>query len=125
MKNTAFDAKEKRELLAQGFSAEEIQQLEIQKDPSLWAETYLNDPEKPRSPLRLRDYQREMISYQGRKKVYRCGRRIGKSVSLAIEALWLAFVNEGIRILICTPYKQQTANLWKDGFNKLIKGSSS
>lgn len=123
MQKTTFDAREKRELLSKGFSPDEIKQLEIQRDPSLWAEYYLNDPEKPRVPLKLRDYQKQMISYQGRKKVYRCGRRIGKSVSLAIEALWLAFVNEGIRILICTPYKQQTANLWKDGFNKLIKGN--
>ena len=46
-----------------------------------------------------------------------------KSIALCIEALWLAFVNENVRILICTPYKQQTANLWKDGFNKLIKGN--
>jgi hypothetical protein len=122
-KNTTFDAREKRELLQKGFSPDEIQQLEIQRDPSVWAETYLTDPEHPRQPLKLRDYQKKMISYQGRKKVYRCGRRIGKSVSLAIEALWLCFVNEGIRILICTPYKQQTANLWKDGFNKLIKGN--
>lgn len=72
MSNTVFDAKEKRDLLKKGFSADEIQQLEIQRDPSLWAETYLTDPEHPRQPLKLRDYQKEMISYQGRKKVYRC-----------------------------------------------------
>ena len=124
MQNTGvFDAREKRDLLSKGFSTDEIKQLEIQRDPALWAETYLTDPERPRQPLKLRSYQKEMVSYQGKKKVYRCGRRIGKSVSLAVEALWLAFVNEGIRILICTPYKQQTANLWKDGFNKLIRGN--
>lgn len=123
LKEQAFNAKEKRLLLTQGFSPDDIKQLEIQRDPVIWAETYLMDPEKPRQPLKLRSYQKKMISYQGPKKVYRCGRRIGKSVSLAIEALWLAFVTEGVRILICTPYKQQTANLWKDGFNKLIKGN--
>lgn len=310
MNNITFDAKEKRRLLQQGFSVDEIIQLEIQRDPSLWAETYLTDPEQPRKPLRLRSYQRDMISCQDKKKVYRLGRRCvaedckillsngiwkqikdislgdivvsydkyklknglvinkwdngirdvfkiilnngqsieitsdhkmlsriktdekylltksgfhnkpvyrnkvrtlwytideglqvgdsicvvreyntfgtindettanqvnnkkhlkkqrsssktikwekilsithvgqkrvfdievkdyhnficngmvthncGKSIALAVEALWLCFVQEGVRILICTPFKQQTANLWKDGFNKLIKGN--
>ena len=123
MKTGVFDAKEKRDLLSKGFTQDEIKQLEIQRDPSLWAETYLIDPEHPRQTLKLRPYQKAMISYQGRKKVYRCGRRIGKSISLCVEALWLCFVNEGLRVLICTPYKTQTSNLWKDGFNKLIKGN--
>lgn len=67
-----FDAKEKRDLLKQGFSAEEIRQLEVQRSPALWAEMYLNDPEHPRTPLKLRPYQHEMLNYQGKKKVYRC-----------------------------------------------------
>ena len=72
MKTTGFDAKEKRDLLTKGFSSDEIKQLEIQRDPSLWAETYLIDPEHPRQSLKLRSYQKTMVSYQGRKKVYRC-----------------------------------------------------
>ena len=123
MPQTKFDAKFKRELLSKGFTHDEIIQLEIQQTPSLWAETYLNNPEKPNTPLKLRFYQSDIVNCNDKKIVLRMGRRNGKSIALCIKALHKAFTTEGIRILICTPYKIQTASIWKDGFLKLIKGN--
>ncbi|HLD91511.1 MAG TPA: terminase family protein [Patescibacteria group bacterium] len=116
-------AKEKKDLLIKGFTPDEIQQLEIQQSPSLWAETYLYDPEKPGKSLQLRSYQKDILECKSKKKVLRLGRRSGKSICLCIESLYKAFITENTRVLICTPYKIQTRNLWKDGFQKLIKGN--
>jgi replicative DNA helicase len=118
-----LSAAEKRDLLKEGLTPDEIKHLEIQLDPVIWAETFLRDPERPSKPLKVRFYQKEMLRCEARKKVYRCGRRIGKSIVLCIEMLWKAFCNEGKRILVCAPYKNQVQLLWKDGFNKLIRGN--
>ena len=42
------------------FTDEE--RLEQLSDPCLWAETNLQDPNKPAQPLRLRWYQKEIIN---------------------------------------------------------------
>lgn len=116
-------AADKREMLRRGWTKEEVQQFEIQLDPVLWAETYLRNPENPREPLSVRWYQANMLRCNQQNKVYRCGRRVGKSIVLCIEMLWKAFCNDDKRILVCAPYKNQVQQLWKDGFNKLIKGN--
>jgi len=116
-------AAQKRELVRQGWSKEDINHLSIQLDPVIWAETFLKDPENPRKALSVRWYQADMLRSESKQKVYRCGRRVGKSIVLCIEMLWKAFVNDDKRILVCAPYKNQVQQLWKDGFNKLIKGN--
>lgn len=121
MAEKTISAKEKRELLTKGFTAEEIKQLEIQLDPVKWCHTYLQNPEVPSKPFSLRDHQAEIIASKAKKKVLRIGRRGGKSIILCAEALYNAYTQSNFRILICTPYKVQTASLWKDGFLKLIK----
>lgn len=116
-------ANKKRELLKKGWSQEDVRALEIQLDPVLWAETNLKNPDDPAKPLKLRWYQKEMLRCPDKKKVFRLGRRCGKSITLCVEMLWKAFNNSHRTVLVCTPYKNQVAQLWKDGFHKLIKGN--
>jgi replicative DNA helicase len=119
----ALSNDETRRLKRLNFTQEEINHLEVIRDPALWAETYLRNPQNPRKPLKLRWYQKEMLRCQSMKKVYRLGRRSGKSISLCVEMLWKAFNHEDKMILVCTPYRSQVELLWKDGFMKLIKGN--
>lgn len=119
-----FTAKEKRELIREGFSPDEINHLEVQKDPVLWSETYMRNPDNPRKPLHLRWYQKEMLRCPDKRRVYRLGRRAGKSVTLCVDMVWKAFTNSDKQILVCAPYKKQIIDLWKDGFGKLIKGNA-
>lgn len=112
---------EKRELLKQGWSREEIEQLEIQQDPVLWAENFLRNPNNPLQPLKLRSYQKEILRCRAKKRVLRIGRRSGKSICLCVDMLWKAFTSSDRKILVCTPYKKQTIELWKNGLMKLIK----
>ena len=121
MKKLGMSAAEKRDLLRKGMSREEIQQLEIQNDPVIWAEVYLKNPDNPRLPLKLRFYQKHMLRSDAQQKVYRCGRRVGKSIVLCIEMLWKAFCNEDRKVLVCAPYKNLVQQLWKDGFEKAEK----
>ena len=123
MASYKLSAAQKRDLLRKNFTKEEIEHLELQMDPVVWAESFLKDPENPGKPLKCRFFQAEMLRCKTPKKVYRCGRRVGKSVVLCIEMIWKAFCNNDKRILVCAPYKTQVQQLWKDGFHKLIKGN--
>lgn len=86
----SLSAQEKRDLLKKGFTPDEIRQLEIQLIPSLWAETYLQDPEKPTKPLKLRYYQRDIVDCDKKKIVLRLGRRCVTEDSLVLlsNGLW-------------------------------------
>jgi replicative DNA helicase len=63
-----------------GLTKSELEQLKIIQSPVLWAEATLRDPKIPTKPLRLRDYQRNMLEVDSVRKVSRCGRRVGKCV---------------------------------------------
>jgi len=94
------------------LTPEEIDKLTIDLDPVRWAETYLHNPEKPKEPLTVRWYQKEMLQCQQKKKVYRCGRQIGKTICLCIEMLWYCFTNNYKKILLVCPYKSQVDVVW-------------
>ena len=110
------------------LTAEERKELSIIKDPVRWAEATLRDPRDADKHLSLRSYQRDMLSSQPipiknkkgekklnkRLKVYRCGRRTGKSTILAIESLWHAFTKSNYRVLVVAPFESQIRELFKN-----------
>jgi len=90
-------------------------------DPTIWCETILRDPENQMRDLSLRTSQKKVLSHQqyfvvneknekvlrNRIKVLRMGRRLGKTVVLAAEALWKACTNNGCRVLYIAPFESQ------------------
>lgn len=116
-----MSAIEKKHLREQNLTDAEIEQIEIQIDPVRWCETYLRDPENPELPFKFRPHQKMIIRSSNKKKVLRMGRRAGKTVTLGAECIYKAWTNSNERILICCPYKNQVATLWKDGFDRLLK----
>ena len=99
-----------------GLSQDELDFLESVANPILWSESTLKDPQDFNKPLLLRSYQRRLLLAQpkyvngklkDRIKIYRLGRRVGKSVTLAIEALWLAATNSNFKILHIAPFERQ------------------
>ena len=94
-------------------------------DPVLWAKAFVisNDAiAKKVGPWKARDYQEEMLRDKSLYKVYRCGRRIGKSETMIIEGLHKAYTHEGFRILYVTPYETQV-NLVFMRMRELIQSS--
>lgn len=94
-------------------------------DPVLWAKAFVisNDAiAKKVGPWKARDYQEEMLRDESLYKVYRCGRRIGKSETMIIEGLHKAYTHEGFRILYVTPYETQV-NLVFMRMRELIQNS--
>ena len=82
----------------------------IFEDPVLWAQAFLrtfNSKTKQIGPWVPRWYQVEMLRDKSRRKVYRCGRRTGKTETMVVEMLYKAFTNKNFRILIATPYENQ------------------
>lgn len=71
-----------------------------------------------------RFYQADMLSCTSRFKLYRCGRRIGKSQALVIEALHHATTNKYHNILVIAPYERQVTALF-DEMHKLIDSSQT
>ena len=99
--------------------------LEIAKDPVKWAQAYLrtfNPSTKKIEPWTARWYQVEMLRDTSVKKVYRCGRRIGKTETMVVEMLHMAFTHRNFRILMAAPFENQIRNMFTR-LNELIKES--
>lgn len=90
-------------------------------DPVIWCEATLRDPENPIQYLSFRDCQRSVMEHnpyvivnekservmRNRIKVLRMGRRLGKTVVLAAEALHKAATNANFKILYVAPFESQ------------------
>lgn len=83
---------------------------EIMGDPVKWAQTFLityDKTKKQDTPWTARWYQVQMLRDKSLRKVYRCGRRTGKSEVMVIEALFNACTKKNYRVLLVTPYENQ------------------
>lgn len=80
-------------------------------DPVVWAEITLG--------WVARWYQIEMLRCDSRYKVFRTGRRVGKSATMAIGILHRTIVNKGHKTLVLAPLKAQTGELFET-IKKLI-----
>ena len=76
---------------------------EINNDPVKWAQVFLITYDKTLkrdTPWTARWYQSQMIRDKSKKKVYRCGRRTGKSECMVVEALYNACNHRNYRVLL-------------------------
>lgn len=92
-----------------------IKAKEILSDPVKWAQIFVNvfdNETKIKQSWVARWYQAEMLQDNSIKKVYRCGRRTGKTECMVIEALNKATTIPHYRILIVTPYETQVRLLF-------------
>lgn len=97
----------------------------LKEDPVYWARVFLisnNAAIHKYGPWIARDYQEEMLRDKSVRKVYRCGRRLGKSETMIIEGLHKAYTNKNFRILYVTPYENQV-NLIFTRMRELIHDS--
>lgn len=91
----------------------EIEQQKLKKimaDPVSWAKAFLvsnNALMKKRGPWEARDYQTEMLRDKSLRKVYRLGRRCGKTETMIVEGLHKVFTHKQFRVLYVTPYETQ------------------
>ena len=101
-------------------------------DPVSWAELMFGYSDQERADGRakkaLRPYQKEILRCTSRRIVFRAGRRAGKTLSLAIKLLFMAFnhkifkgtaingqdIESGPRIVIITPFTSQLSNLFEE-----------
>lgn len=108
------------------LSAVEKRKLkEIMSDPVKWAQAFLktfDNTKKKVVPWVARWYQVEMMRDKSTKKVYRCGRRIGKTETMVVEMLYQVCSNRNFRVLMAAPYENQIRNMFTR-LNELIDGS--
>lgn len=79
-------------------------------DPVKWAQIFVriyDSKKRDYTPWCARWYQAEMLQDKSIKKVYRCGRRTGKTETMILEALHKVTTNKHFRILFVTPYENQ------------------
>lgn len=98
---------------------------EIFNDPIKWAQAFLRtfDPKQKKIvPWTARWYQVEMLRDKHTRKVYRCGRRIGKTETMVVEMLYLAYTKKNFRVLMAAPYENQIRNMFTR-LNELISES--
>lgn len=105
--------------------AERKKLQDIMDDPVKWAQAFLRafDPiTKEMKPWTARWYQVEMLRDKSTRKVYRCGRRIGKTETMVVDMLHMAYTHRNFRILMAAPYDNQIRNMFTR-LNELIAES--
>jgi hypothetical protein len=96
------------------WGKEELQnQLNVWNNPAAWSETYLTHPDDPFKPLKLKDFQKEVISDWHPNIAVRIGRQQGKSVILCCRALWYCLRYPSKTFLIATPTRAQVWRLFE------------
>lgn len=97
----------------------------IAEDPVYWANAFLrtfNPETKKIEPWKARWYQVEMLRDKSTRKVYRCGRRIGKTETMVVDMLHMTSTKKNFRVLMAAPYENQIRNMFMR-LNELIKES--
>ena len=89
----------------------EIEILEVLEDPVKWIEATTG--EKPRW------YQVEMLHDPSIRKVFRLGRRTGKTWTMCAHMLWYAFTHNDAALVVATPYENQITVIF-DQLRKFI-----
>ena len=92
------------------LKSDQAKLAKIMKDPVAWAQAFLRtfNPKSGKiEPWKARWYQVEMMTDKSKKRVYRCGRRTGKTETMVVESLFNVCTKRNFRVLIVTPYETQ------------------
>lgn len=95
-------------LIKTSIEAQKIK--EVMDDPVKWSQIFVrifDSRKKEYTPWCARWYQAEMMQDKSYKKVYRCGRRTGKTETMVQESLHKVANNKHFRVLFVTPYENQ------------------
>ena len=101
---------------------DELLEAKILSDPMYFAETYLKSPADPKIDMLLRAYQKNILRDRSQNRVLRLGRRTGKTVVLAIDAIWKAFTNSNREVLIVCGFDSQVQTVF-NLINRMTKDS--
>jgi replicative DNA helicase len=88
-----------------GGDIEAFHEALVVSDPAAWAEVEFG--------WKARWYQKEMLRCTSQFKGTRAGRRVGKTESMAVRALWSAWTNARFEVLIIAPYQPQVMKLFE------------
>jgi len=112
--------------MSEQISKIELEMIQkIHRNPVLWAKAYLityDAVQKKYTPWTARWYQAEMLQDRGRRKVYRCGRRTGKTETMVVESLYNTNVNPEFVAMFVAPYENQIRLIF-DRLRALIEAS--
>jgi replicative DNA helicase len=89
-----------------GYTEEDKKALASILDPVVWAKEELG--------ITLFDYQSLIIRCSATRKLLRCGRRMGKSVSLSIHSFHYALTHEHKKIIIMAPLEAQVKLIFQN-----------
>lgn len=94
------------DMTAAGISKDQQREIHIAADPVLWAKHYLR--------VEPRAYQVIMIRDPALRKVFRLGRRAGKTFSMAVILLHYAHTTTNGRCLVMAPMKSQVGLIYDE-----------
>ena len=99
--------KQKR-LVKTNIEAQKVK--EVLDDPVKWSQIFIktyDTKKRDYGPWCARKYQSQMLRVKSYKKVYRCGRRTGKTEVMVVDSLHKVSTNKHYRVLFVTPYENQ------------------
>lgn len=101
--------------MKQSQEAAEAQLKRIFSDPVLFCELILN------VDFTGREYQKKILRSMSLRKALRMGRRMGKSTTMAMWAIWYAVTHPNERVIFMSPYMSQIDNIWREMSNLIEK----
>lgn len=123
------------------FTDEELKTIDEVANPATWGDNNIDvdrkdDPEKRKYARRW--YQDQIISCSAKKKIIRCGRRIGKTFGIGVDITHRMMTRNGYRILTIAPYSTQSKEVaeavrnnirflapWNGDWKSLVKTSNA
>lgn len=94
------------ELTQMGISVKIQREMHVAKDTVMWSKQVLG--------MRPRAYQTLMLRHPALRKVFRAGRRLGKSTAMAMLILHYCYTHNDGRVLIIVPMKSQAELLYQE-----------
>ena len=94
--------------LLDNFQSTELDMLREIIDPVHWAKFNIDD-----RVFTERWYQQQLLSCTANRKVVRCGRRAGKSFSIALRVVHNSLMNKDFKTLIVCPAEVQTQEIFE------------
>ena len=98
--------------------------LRALNDPVFFGESFLRSPMAPTEPLVLRWYQKKVLK-GGDMKAVRMGRRVGKSVTAGVQAIWGAFCHPNYQVIIVAPSENAITELMERSIVPMIYDSDA
>ena len=122
LKSLTDEVIDENPLIFDNLDDDELDLMKQIYDPYYWADKNIDIKQEnlKKRMFKQRWYQESIVKCSSNRKVVRCGRRAGKTFSVALDVLHRMMTRSNYRVLMVAPFQTQAKEL-SDTIRKLIK----